>query len=102
MNEELLALQRVIQALHALTAILTDPGDTRIAAQCLSALTGIQNRMMSQQGAPAGAGPGGPPGMMPPGGPGGPGGPPPQLAALLGALAAARGGGGPPGPGGPM
>jgi len=57
------ALQAVIQDLHALIGVLPDPNHTKVASQCLTALTGIQKDLM----APAGPG----------GGPGGGGGPPP-------------------------
>jgi hypothetical protein len=69
MNPELAALQRVITDVHQLMAILRDPRATAVVAQCLKALTGIQQTMMQpQQGAQqammgqlAGAGAGGPP-----------------------------------------
>src|SRR5262245_19034916 len=57
------APQPVIQDLHALIGVLPDPNHTKVASQCLTALTGIQKDLM----APAG----------PSGGPGGGGGPPP-------------------------
>lgn len=46
MNPELAALQDVIQDLHELMAVLRDPNDTAIVAQCMKALTGIQKDMM--------------------------------------------------------
>ena len=49
MNDELAALQQAIQVLHQLMTVLDDPNDTRVVAQCLSALTGIQKNMMTQQ-----------------------------------------------------
>lgn len=49
MNDELQALQEAIQVLHQLMTVLDDPNDTRVVAQCLSALTGIQKNMMQNQ-----------------------------------------------------
>ena len=81
MPPELAALQRVITDVHQLMAILRDPRATAVVAQCLKALTGIQQTM-----------------MQPPGGGG------PQQA-MMQQLAGAGQGGGPPQPmgaGGPM
>jgi len=46
MPEGLDALQEAIQALHELMTVLPDPKDTNVVAQCLRALTGIQQEMM--------------------------------------------------------
>jgi hypothetical protein len=46
-------LQEAIQAIHQLMTVLPDPRDTAIVAQCLKALTGIQQEMMQTR--PAGA-----------------------------------------------
>ena len=52
-DDQLAALQEVIQDLHTLVSILTDPQATQVASQCLTALTKIQNTMMQgQQGSP--------------------------------------------------
>src|SRR5262245_10567764 len=67
-DDPLQALQMAIQDIHALIGILPAPEHTRVAAQCLTALTGIQRDLMREQ-APGG-GPGG-------GGPSSGGGPPP-------------------------
>ena len=67
-DDPLAALQQVIQDLHSLIAVLDDPSHTKIASQCLTALTGIQRDLMQ----PTGGGPGGPGG-----GGGGAGAPPP-------------------------
>lgn len=48
-------LQATIDAMHELLRSLTDPGDVHQAATALRILTGIQQRMMSEQGAPGGA-----------------------------------------------
>lgn len=48
MNPELQALQEAIQMIHALMTKLDDPEDTRVVAQCLNALTGVQKRMMTE------------------------------------------------------
>jgi hypothetical protein len=70
-DDQLGALQDVIQDLHTLVSILTDPQATQVASQCLTALTRVQATMMSaQQGSPqqaiaqrlTGAGAGGGPG----------------------------------------
>lgn len=75
MPPELAALQRVITDVHQLMAILRDPRATAVVAQCLKALTGVQQQMMQPQGGGpqqammqqlAGAGQGGPPGGGPP------------------------------------
>lgn len=58
-NDPLAALQEVIQDVHHLITVLPDPTHTKIAAQCLTALTGIQRDLMSQQGPGAGSGGGG-------------------------------------------
>lgn len=50
MNEELAALQEVIQDIHQLMTIVKDPAHTNVIAQCLRALTGIQKEMMQPQG----------------------------------------------------
>jgi hypothetical protein len=47
--DELAALQEVIQDLHELITVLSDPQATQVASQCLAALTRIQQQMMSQQ-----------------------------------------------------
>lgn len=46
-------LQEAIQAIHELMTVLPDPKDTAVVAQCLRALTGIQQDMMTNR--PAGA-----------------------------------------------
>src|SRR5262245_5811836 len=60
------ALQAVIQDLHALIGVLPDPNHTKVASQCLTALTGIQKDLMAPTG-PGGGGPGGGGGPPPPG-----------------------------------
>lgn len=46
MPPELAALQRVITDVHQLMAVLKDPKATNVVAQCLKALTGVQQEMM--------------------------------------------------------
>jgi hypothetical protein len=48
-TDELSALQEVIQDLHQLITILSDPKDTAVASQCLTALTRVQQDMMQGQ-----------------------------------------------------
>lgn len=60
--DPLQALQEVIQDVHHLITVLPDPGHTKIAAQCLTALTGIQRDLMAKQG-PGGGMPAGGMGM---------------------------------------
>lgn len=47
--DELDALQQVIQDLHELISILSDPKATAVASQCLTQLTRIQQEMMAAQ-----------------------------------------------------
>ena len=42
-------LQEAIQAIHELMTVLPDPKDTAVVAQCLRALTGIQQDMMQNR-----------------------------------------------------
>jgi hypothetical protein len=48
-TDELAALQEVIEDLHELITILSDPKDTAVASQCLTALTRIQQDMMQER-----------------------------------------------------
>lgn len=51
--DELAALQQVIQDLHELISVLSDPQATQVASQCLAQLTRVQSTMMqAQQGSP--------------------------------------------------
>lgn len=49
MNEELAALQSVINDTHQLMSTLKDPEDVAVVSQCLTAFTRIQKKMMSPQ-----------------------------------------------------
>jgi len=52
-DDQLAALQSVIQDLHTLISVLTDPQATAVATQCLAQLTKVQSTMMQgQQGSP--------------------------------------------------
>jgi len=51
--DELAALQQVIQDLHELITVLSDPQATQVASQCLAALTRVQSTMMQGQGGSA-------------------------------------------------
>lgn len=50
-SDPLAALQDAIQDLHNLMTVLPDPKDTAVVAQCLTALTRIQQDMMQNRGA---------------------------------------------------
>jgi hypothetical protein len=53
--DELEALQQVIQDLHELISILSDPKGTAVASQCLTQLTRVQQEMMANQQQQGGA-----------------------------------------------
>lgn len=48
-DEQLQALQSVIQDLHELISVLTDPKATQIATQCLAQLAKVQQDLMGAQ-----------------------------------------------------
>ena len=50
------AVQSVIEDLHDLMRLLPDPGAVNVAAQCLKAMTGLQQTMMKPGGGGNGAG----------------------------------------------
>ncbi len=54
-RNELADLQNVIDAMHSLMVSLKDPNQVHQVATALRLLTGIQQQMMSEQGAPGGA-----------------------------------------------
>ncbi len=43
-------VQSALQDVHDLMKMLTDPADVNVAAGCLKALTGLQHKLMTQQG----------------------------------------------------
>lgn len=45
-EEQLEALQAIIQGLHELMTVMHDPTDTAVVSQCLTALTKVQKDLM--------------------------------------------------------
>lgn len=52
MDDQLAALQQVIQDMHSLMTVLKDPNDTSVVAQCLNQLTRVQKEMMVNRAQP--------------------------------------------------